>query len=64
MGRLQDPAPSVRLRLLAFTTIVSLIAGACAGGASPSVPSPHDGITIAVQASRDHHSPSGAGRRW
>ena len=40
MGRLQDPAPSMRLRLLAFTTIVSLIAGACAGGASPSVPSP------------------------
>jgi hypothetical protein len=40
MGRLQDPAPSLRLRLLPFTTIVCLIAGACAGGASPSVPSP------------------------
>ncbi len=30
----------MRLRLLAFTTIVSVIAGACAGAASPSVPSP------------------------
>ena len=29
-----------RLRLLAFTTIVCLIAGGCAGAASPSVPSP------------------------
>ena len=29
----------MRLRLLALATIVSLIAGACAGGASPSVPS-------------------------
>ena len=40
MGRLQVPAPSMRLHLLAFTTLVSLIAGACAGGASTSVPSP------------------------
>ena len=67
METLQDPAPSVRLCMLAFATIVSLIAGACAGAASPSVPSPappHDGITIAVHAIRDRHSPSGAGRRW
>ncbi len=40
MGTLQEPAPSMRRYLLAFTTIVGLIAGACAGGASPSVPSP------------------------
>ncbi len=32
MGRPQDPAPRHALRRLAFTAIVSLIAGACAGG--------------------------------
>ena len=36
----QDQAPGMRRRILAFTTLVSLIAGACAGAVSPSVPSP------------------------
>jgi polyhydroxybutyrate depolymerase len=40
METLQDPAPSVRRCILAFVTLVGLIAGACAGAASPSVPSP------------------------
>lgn len=40
MTTLPDPATGIRLRLLAITTIVSLIAGACGGAASPSVPSP------------------------
>lgn len=40
MEMLQDPAPGMRRRVLAFTTLLSLIAGACAGAAPSSVPSP------------------------
>jgi polyhydroxybutyrate depolymerase len=40
METLQDPAPSMRRCILAFAALVSLIAGACGGAASPSVPSP------------------------
>jgi polyhydroxybutyrate depolymerase len=38
MPKLQDAAPSARLRLVALTTIVGLLAGGCVGGASQSIP--------------------------